>query len=145
MEKIKVLLADDHTIVRQGLRVLLEAEPDIAVVGEVGNGREAVQMEFMRNSEMRLTNKTYTDVAHLPLAEAADMLPKFTTGKGTQKGTHDSGGEGHSLSSAGTNPIRDERQKAVAVIGDCHGLTLPDAEGHELKLVHPSGVEPETF
>jgi DNA-binding NarL/FixJ family response regulator len=44
MEKIKVLLADDHTIVRQGLRVLLEAEPDIAVVGEAGNGREAVQM-----------------------------------------------------------------------------------------------------
>jgi DNA-binding NarL/FixJ family response regulator len=44
MEKIKVLLADDHTIVRQGLKVLLEAEPDIAVVGEAGNGREAVQM-----------------------------------------------------------------------------------------------------
>lgn len=44
MEKIKVLLADDHTVVRQGLRVLLEAEPDIAVVGEAGNGREAVQM-----------------------------------------------------------------------------------------------------
>lgn len=44
MEKIKVLLADDHTVVRQGLRVLLEAEPDIAVVGEASNGREAVQM-----------------------------------------------------------------------------------------------------
>jgi DNA-binding NarL/FixJ family response regulator len=44
MVKIKVLLCDDHTIVRQGLRVLLEAEPDIAVVGEAGNGREAVQM-----------------------------------------------------------------------------------------------------
>src|SRR5208337_5177677 len=48
-----------------------------------------VAMEFMRHSEMRLTNKTYTDVAHLPLAEAADMLPKFTTKKGTQKGTQD--------------------------------------------------------
>ncbi len=38
MEKIKVLLADDHTVVRQGLRVLLEAEPDIVVVGEAANG-----------------------------------------------------------------------------------------------------------
>lgn len=44
MEKIRVLLADDHTIVRQGLRVLLEAEPDIEVVAEANTGREAVQM-----------------------------------------------------------------------------------------------------
>ncbi len=44
MEKITVLLADDHTVVRQGLRVLLEAEDDMTVVGEAENGRQAVQM-----------------------------------------------------------------------------------------------------
>ena len=44
MEKIRVLLADDHTIVRQGLRALLEAEPDIAIVGEAESGRQAVQL-----------------------------------------------------------------------------------------------------
>jgi len=44
MEKIRVLLADDHTVVRQGLKALLEAEPDIAVVGEANTGREAVQL-----------------------------------------------------------------------------------------------------
>src|SRR5881394_3097317 len=44
MEKIKVLLVDDHTIVRQGLRVLLEVEPDITVVGEAETGRQALQM-----------------------------------------------------------------------------------------------------
>jgi DNA-binding NarL/FixJ family response regulator len=44
MEKIKVLLADDHTVVREGLRVLLEAEPDITVVGEAENGRQALQL-----------------------------------------------------------------------------------------------------
>ncbi len=44
MEKIRILLADDHTVVRQGLRVLLEAEPDIAVVGEAETGRQAVQL-----------------------------------------------------------------------------------------------------
>ena len=42
MNRVTVLLADDHTIVRQGLRVLLEAEPDLKVVGEVSDGREAV-------------------------------------------------------------------------------------------------------
>jgi DNA-binding NarL/FixJ family response regulator len=44
MQKIRVLLADDHTVVRQGLRALLEAEPDIVVAGEADNGRLAVQL-----------------------------------------------------------------------------------------------------
>ena len=44
MQKIQVLLADDHTVVRQGLRVLLEAEHDITVVAEAETGRQAVQL-----------------------------------------------------------------------------------------------------
>ena len=39
---IKIFLADDHTIVRQGLAKLLEAEPNIKVIGEAEDGREAV-------------------------------------------------------------------------------------------------------
>jgi DNA-binding NarL/FixJ family response regulator len=41
--KISVLLVDDHTVVRQGLRALLRPEEDIEVVGEAENGRQAVQ------------------------------------------------------------------------------------------------------
>ena len=41
---ITVLLAEDHEVVRQGLRKLLEAEADIEVVGEATNGRQAVQL-----------------------------------------------------------------------------------------------------
>lgn len=41
---ISVALADDHNIVRQGLRSLLEAQPDISVVGEAADGAEAAQM-----------------------------------------------------------------------------------------------------
>jgi DNA-binding NarL/FixJ family response regulator len=40
---IKVLLADDQTLIRQGIRLLLEIEPDIQVVGQAANGREALQ------------------------------------------------------------------------------------------------------
>ena len=43
MKRITVLLADDHAIVREGLRLLLESAPDIEVLAEVGNGHEAVQ------------------------------------------------------------------------------------------------------
>jgi DNA-binding NarL/FixJ family response regulator len=40
---ITVLLADDHRMVREGFRLLLETQPDIKVIGEAGNGREAVR------------------------------------------------------------------------------------------------------
>jgi DNA-binding NarL/FixJ family response regulator len=44
MKRIPVLLAEDHTVVREGLRTLLEAEDDIEVVGEAETGREAVAL-----------------------------------------------------------------------------------------------------
>ncbi|MGH2859671.1 MAG: response regulator, partial [Solirubrobacteraceae bacterium] len=40
--KTRVLLADDHAVVRRGLRLVLDAEPDLEVVAEVGDGAEAV-------------------------------------------------------------------------------------------------------
>lgn len=43
MSKIKLLLVDDHEIVRAGLRMLFTAEPDMEIVGQVGSGDEAVQ------------------------------------------------------------------------------------------------------
>jgi DNA-binding NarL/FixJ family response regulator len=43
MPKLRLLLADDHTLVRHGLRKILEERPDWEVVGEVGDGRDAVQ------------------------------------------------------------------------------------------------------
>ena len=42
-DPIRVLLADDHTVLRAGLRALLDREPDIEVVGEAGTGEEAVE------------------------------------------------------------------------------------------------------
>lgn len=44
MEKIRLLLADDHTILRAGLRALLESEPDMCVIGEAEDGRVAVKL-----------------------------------------------------------------------------------------------------
>jgi two-component system, NarL family, response regulator NreC len=41
---IRILLADDHTIVRDGLRALLERQPDMEVVAEAGDGRECVHL-----------------------------------------------------------------------------------------------------
>jgi DNA-binding NarL/FixJ family response regulator len=43
-DKISVLLVDDHTLVRRGFRRILEDEPDIEVVGEAGDGAEAIKL-----------------------------------------------------------------------------------------------------
>src|ERR1044071_2292182 len=44
MKRITVLLAEDHQIVREGFRCVLKDEPDIEVVGEAENGRQAMQL-----------------------------------------------------------------------------------------------------
>src|SRR5882762_10043289 len=43
-KKIKVLIAEDHAIVRQGLKILIRADPEMEVSGEAADGRQALQM-----------------------------------------------------------------------------------------------------
>jgi DNA-binding NarL/FixJ family response regulator len=43
MKKLRILLADDHKMVREGLRLLIDGQPDMRVVGEAANGREVLQ------------------------------------------------------------------------------------------------------
>ncbi len=57
-DQIRVLIADDHTIVRSGVRLLLEAEPDIAVIGEAGDGNQALVL-----TESLLPNVVLIDIA----------------------------------------------------------------------------------
>ena len=57
-EKIRILLADDHVIVREGTRELIQREPDMEVVGEASDGEEAVE----------LTRKLKPDVAVIDIA-----------------------------------------------------------------------------
>ena len=53
-EKIKVLIVDDHQVVRQGLRTFLELQEDLLVVGEAGDGQSAVEMVRQLNPNIVL-------------------------------------------------------------------------------------------
>ena len=44
MKRIRILLADDHAVVRQGFKMILAAQSDMEIVGEAANGREAVEL-----------------------------------------------------------------------------------------------------
>lgn len=73
MRKIRVVLADDHTVVRQGLHALLVSEDDIDIVGEAENGREAIQ----------LVKKLLPDVAVIDIA-----MPVLNGLEATRQITH---------------------------------------------------------
>jgi DNA-binding NarL/FixJ family response regulator len=51
---IRVMLVDDHPVVREGLRGMLDAEPDLEVVGEAGSGDEAVALARVRTPDVIL-------------------------------------------------------------------------------------------
>lgn len=52
MTKIRILLADDHAVVREGTKVLLEQEGDLEVMAEAGDGKKAVQMAIRQRPDV---------------------------------------------------------------------------------------------
>ncbi len=60
-ETIRVLLADDHAVVRQGLRLLLEKETDIQVVGEAEDGTRAVDQALRLSPDVTVMDITLPD------------------------------------------------------------------------------------
>ena len=58
MEKIRVLVADDHAMLRSGLRMLINTQPDMEVAGEAANGEEAVQRVRDLNPDVVLMDIT---------------------------------------------------------------------------------------
>ena len=69
IEKIKVLIVDDHRVVRQGLRTFLDLNDDIQVVGEASDGQEAVNTDgqvddHVRSEAMRLDFLDLDDTVH---------------------------------------------------------------------------------
>ena len=52
--KTRILLADDHAVVRHGLRMVLDSEPDLQVVAEAGDGAEAVKRALLEDIDLAI-------------------------------------------------------------------------------------------
>jgi DNA-binding NarL/FixJ family response regulator len=60
--KIRILLADDHTILRAGLKMMLNAQPDMEIVGEAQDGRQAIQEAQRLQPDVILMDITMPDL-----------------------------------------------------------------------------------
>ncbi|MBT3269286.1 response regulator transcription factor [Candidatus Poribacteria bacterium] len=67
---IRIAIADDHALLRRGLRVLLELEPDIEVVGEATNGTEVIDLAENQRPDIMLLDLT------MPALRGVDAIPE---------------------------------------------------------------------
>jgi len=78
--KTRILLADDHTIVRDGVRVLLNAEADLEVVAEAGDGAEAVDLALSEDIDLAILDVTMPRMTGLQAAaELSRRRPELRT------------------------------------------------------------------
>jgi DNA-binding NarL/FixJ family response regulator len=78
VEKTKILIADDHTIFRQGLKMLLEQEDDMEVVGEAGNGLEALDLAKKLKPEVLLLDIAMPEMDGVQVAQKLKkILPEI--------------------------------------------------------------------
>ncbi len=122
MEPIKVLLADDHAIVRNGIKLLLENESNIEVIGEASDGEEAIRQSDLLNPDILIldirmpgmngieaanamaTNQSQTKVLILSMHDDEEYITK----------TAESGAYGYVLKDAS----KEEFIKAINTIND---------------------------
>jgi YesN/AraC family two-component response regulator len=72
---LKVLIAEDHGVVRKGLRLLFEQHPELVVVGEAANGREAVDLAAALSPQVIIMDVTMPLLNGL---EAAEQILRST-------------------------------------------------------------------
>ena len=78
MSAIRVLLADDHETVRQGLRLLIDAQPDMQVVAEVGDGRAALQRARALQPTVAIVDVSMPEMNGLSVTRALrEVLPEL--------------------------------------------------------------------
>ena len=120
-DRITVLIVDDHAIVRKGIRTFLETEPDIEVVGEAVNGREAVQkaMQFSPNvilMDLMMPEMNGIEATRQIMTEQPDMhilvLTSFSTDDKLFPAV-EAGAQGYLLKDAGPEELLQAIRRAA--------------------------------
>lgn len=121
MDKINIVLADDHVLVRKGIKAMLESEADINVIGEAGNGAEALESARSLRPDILVLDIRMPEMTGL---EAAARLKQYAPDtKAVILSMHDS-----------------EEYVLQALDAGAYGYLLKDTDKHEfvkaLKQIH---------
>ena len=122
IKPIRVILADDHTLVRAGIRALLEKLPGVEVVGEAGDGREVLNLVKLHRPDVVLMDITMPGLNGLEAA--ARMAKEFPDVRVIILSMHDNeeyvwralkaGAAGYLLKKAATAELATALQRVVA-------------------------------
>ena len=128
MSPLRVMIVDDHRLMRDGLRLALEVEEDIEVVGEAGEGREAVGRARELQPDLVLMDIMMPGMSGIDAClEIRNLLPETRVVMLTASGDEESvtaslvaGAQGYVLKAAG----RDDLLRSIRAVG--RGESIPD-------------------
>lgn len=78
MKPIRILLADDHTVMRRGLRLLLESRPEFSVVAEVADGRQAVEQSEAVHPDVAILDIAMPNLSGIEAAQRMSATQPHT-------------------------------------------------------------------
>ncbi|MGB1583852.1 MAG: response regulator [Solirubrobacterales bacterium] len=143
---MKVMIADDHGIVRSGITLLLERQPDIDVIGEAGDGAEALQLAIDRRPDVAILDISMPKLTGLQAArEIKQQAPEVNV---LLLSMHDDerylyealrvGAGGYVLKRAADQDL----VRAVRAVNDGEPFLTDDAQRSLVKAWMESGEEP---
>jgi DNA-binding NarL/FixJ family response regulator len=148
----RLVLADDHTIVREGLRLLLSAVPGVEVVGEAADGRSAVQIAVKLQPDLLVTDLSMPGISGMASIReikrrcAHTRVLVLTVHRDYEyvSASLSAGADGYVLKDAG----RDELISAVNSVLNGKAYLSPDVAGQIVEgfvLGHPSSAGPASM
>ena len=146
-ETIRILLADDHAVLRAGLRVLLNGESDLQVIGEAGTGHETLQQIEEKQPDVVVLDLMMPEVKGLDIIEditkdyPETRILVLTMHSDTQYVRHviQSGAAGYVLKSGADT----ELIKAIRTVASGNSYLTPEATKVLLDDYRDSGIPPD--
>jgi DNA-binding NarL/FixJ family response regulator len=153
-ERIRIMLAEDQEIVRQGLRYIIEAQPDMVVVGEAADGNDAVRLALFLEPEVALMDirmpgltgiEATRDILKTQSGTRIILLTTFDTQEYVYDGIR-AGAVGYLLKDAETQTllesIRAAWRGAVIYRSESSGKAMLEVVGSQREFVPPADQTP---